>query len=108
MIPHNAAHALVENMWPVGSAPGHRPDKTPSAGSLRRIPVMTTHQKHKFLSDDGRKQLVLEARRLPSAGIARRPRPVIPSSVDASFSIHECNGRRESQSGRRIGRKGDR
>jgi len=77
IIPHDAAHTLVEITWPVGTPPGHRPDKTPSARSLRRIPAMTAHQEQRARSNDGRKQLVGGALRLPAAVIARRPRRVI-------------------------------
>jgi len=69
-IPHDAAHILIEVTWPIGATPGHRPDKTPSARSLRHIPVTTVHQEQRSLSDDDSKQLVRGALRLPAAVIA--------------------------------------
>jgi len=81
IIRHDAAHTLVEITWPVGTPPGHRPDKTPSERSLRRIPAMKAHQEQRSRSDDGRKQLVRGALRLTAAVIARRPRPIISERV---------------------------
>ena len=81
IISHDAAHTLVEISWPVGTPPGDIPDKKPSARSLRRIPAMTARQEQRSRSDDGRKQLVRGALRLPAAVIARRPRPIISRHV---------------------------
>ena len=92
IIPHDAAHTLVEITWPVGSPPGHRPDNSPSARSLRRIPAMTAHQDERSRSDDDRKQLVREALRLPAAVIARRPRPIISGRVHLHPPVKQTSG----------------
>jgi len=95
IIPHDAAHTLVEITWPVGTPPGHRPGKTPSARSLRRIPAMTPRQEQKSRSDDGRKQLVCGALRLPAAVIARRPRPIISRRVHLHSQVQPTSGELE-------------
>jgi len=89
---HDATHTLVEITWPVGTPPGHRPDKTQSARSLRRIPVMTVHQEQRSLSNDGRMQLVRGALRLHAAVIARRPRPIISRCVDLNPRVQPTTG----------------
>jgi len=95
IIPHDAAHTLVEITWPVGTRPGHRPDKTPSARSLGRISAMTARQEQRSRSDDGRKKLVRGALRLPAAVIARRPRPIISRRVHLHPQVQPTSGELE-------------
>jgi len=95
IILHDAAHTLVKVTWPVGTPPGHRLDETPSARSLRRIPAMTAHQEQRSRSDDGRKQLVHGALRLPAAVIARRPRLIISGRVHFHLPVQPTSGELE-------------
>ena len=69
VIPHDAAHTLVEITWPVRTPPGHRPDKTPSARSSEEP---SNCSRPSSLDDPD------------------------PSSVDAPISIHESNRLQES------------
>jgi len=92
IISHDAAHTLVEITCSVGTPPGHRPDKKPSARSLRRIPAMPARQEQRTRSDDGRKQLIRGALRLPAAVIARQPRPIISGRVNLHPPVQPTSG----------------
>jgi len=95
IIPHDAAHTLVEITRPVGTPPGYGPDKTPTARSLGRIPAMTAHQEQRSSCNDGRNHLVHGALRLLATVIARRPRPTISRRVHLHPRMQPMTGELE-------------